>query len=159
MTAPIVRRAEVADGPALVHLVEALADYERLPRPDAAACERLLHDGFGPRPRFEAYLAHLAGAAVGYAIVFETYSTFLALPTLYLEDLFVRPDSRGQGVGRALVVHCVAEALKRGCGRMEWSVLDWNASAQGFYERLGAHRLAEWLPYRLLPEDMHRMLA
>jgi GNAT superfamily N-acetyltransferase len=155
----VVQRAEAQDGATLLGLIDALADYERLPRPDPAARERLLSDAFGAEPRFEAYLARLDGAAVGYAIVFETYSSFLALPTLYLEDLFVLSKHRGRGLGRALFLHCAREALHRGCGRMEWSVLDWNASALGFYERLGARRLADWLPFRLLRADLERLVG
>jgi GNAT superfamily N-acetyltransferase len=159
LDAVTVRRAEAADGPTLLALVDALADYEHLPRPDESARQRLLVDAFGPRPRFEALLAEHEGAAAGYAVFFETYSTFLALPTLFLEDLFVLPACREAGVGRALFRHCVAEAQRRGCGRMEWSVLDWNALALGFYERLGARRLAEWLPFRLTRDEMARILA
>jgi GNAT superfamily N-acetyltransferase len=154
-----VRRAEAADGGALLELIDALADYEHLERPDAAARERLLADAFGPRPRFEVLLAEVDGHAVGYAVLFETYSTFLARPTLFLEDLFVRTEVRAHGIGRALLLRCVREAEQRGCGRMEWSVLAWNALAIGFYERLGARRLEEWLPYRLTREDMARLLA
>jgi len=154
-----VRRAEAADGATLLELIDALADYEHLERPDAAARTRLLADAFGPRPRLEVLLAEADGHALGYAVLFETYSTFLARPTLFLEDLFVRPESRSRGAGRALFLRCVREAEQRGCGRMEWSVLDWNALAIGFYERLGARRLDEWLPYRLTREDMARLLA
>lgn len=151
--------AEARDGDTLLGLIDALADYEHLPRPDPDARRRLIADAFGARPRFEAYLARVEDAAVGYAIVFETYSTFLARPTLYLEDLFVLEAHRSRGAGRALFLRCVREALRRGCGRMEWSVLDWNALALGFYERLGARRLAEWQPFRLLRSDMEGMLA
>jgi GNAT superfamily N-acetyltransferase len=151
--------AQAHDAEALLRLIDALADYERLPRPDADARKRLITDAFAARPRFEAYLAKAHGEAVGYAIVFETYSTFLAQPTLYLEDLFVLTEHRGRGTGRALFLHCVREALRRGCGRMEWSVLDWNALALSFYERFGARRLAEWQPYRLLRSDMELMLG
>jgi GNAT superfamily N-acetyltransferase len=159
VSAPRIVRAEERDGARLLALIDALADYERLPRPEAAARERLLDDAFGARPRFEAFLAEIDGMAVGYAIVFETYSTFLALPTLYLEDLFVLTEHRSQGVGRALFLHCVREAIRHECGRLEWSVLDWNALALGFYERLGARRLSEWLPHRLRREEMERLLA
>jgi GNAT superfamily N-acetyltransferase len=155
----VIRQARAGDGPEVLRLIDALADYERLPRPDEAARVRLLADGFGARPRFETLLAERDGRAVGYAIVFETYSTFLALPTLYLEDLFVLPEARASGVGRALFRHCVGEAWRRGCGRMEWSVLDWNTLALGFYERQGARRLAQWLPYRLQRDDLKRLLS
>ncbi len=157
-TATIVR-ARQEDAARLLALIDALADYEKLPRPEAGARERLLRDAFGPRPRFEAFLAEIEDGAVGYAVVYETYSTFLALPTLYLEDLFVLPEHRGHGIGRALFLHCVREAWRRQCGRMEWSVLDWNALALGFYERLGAGRLSEWLPHRLRREEMERLLV
>jgi GNAT superfamily N-acetyltransferase len=133
-----------------------LAEYERLEPPDHAARERLLEHGFGERPRFETYLAEIDGGAVGYAIVFETYSTFLARPTLHLEDLFVRPEARRQVAGGALLRHLAAEAVRRGCGRMEWSVLDWNELAQGLYRRAGASQLAEWRLCRLTGEALER---
>jgi GNAT superfamily N-acetyltransferase len=96
---------------------------------------------------------------VGYAFVFETYSTFLALPTLYLEDLFVLPEYRGRKAGYALFRHCAEEALRRGCGRFEWAVLDWNRPAIEFYERLGAKHLHDWLIYRLDREGMERLTS
>ena len=138
-------------------LVDALADYERLPRPTPEARERLTRDGFGENPLFHAYLARLDGKAVGYAITFFTYSSFLARPTLYLEDLFVLPEARGSGVGKALFTFLAGEAVRRGCGRMEWVVLDWNQLAIDFYERLGARRLTEWYTYRLAGEELERV--
>jgi GNAT superfamily N-acetyltransferase len=144
-----IRKATRRDGPALLALVDALAAYEKLPPPTAAAKRRLLADGSGPRRRFDAYLAFSDGKAAGYAIVFETYSSFLAMPTLYLEDLFVLPERRRGGVGGKLFAFCVAEAKRRGCGRMEWVVLDWNAGAKRFYRRLGAKGLDSWEHYRL----------
>jgi GNAT superfamily N-acetyltransferase len=144
-----VRPATPADAAAIRRLVVALAEFERLDPPDDAAQQRLLADAFSPRPRVEIFLAEVAGAVVGYAFIFETYSTFLALPTLYLEDLFVLPAFRGQRVGYALFQYLVTEALRRGCGRMEWVVLDWNQHAITFYERLGAQHLADWQVYRL----------
>jgi GNAT superfamily N-acetyltransferase len=113
--------------------------------------------GFGPQPRFEAYLAEYEGAAVGYALVFETYSTFLAQPTLYLEDLFVRPEARRRGAGTALLRFLAREALSRGCGRMEWTVLDWNELAQGVYNRLGAHQLDDWRLCRLTGDSLREL--
>lgn len=151
-----VRRAGAADAPVLLELVDALADYERLARPDAAARERLVRDAFGPAPRFEAWLFESAGEPVGYAIVFETYSSFLARPTLFLEDLFVLPARRRGGVGRAALRFLAAEAIRRGCGRVEWMVLDWNEPALAFYDALGAERLA-WTSYRLAGDALARL--
>jgi len=153
-----VRKAVPDDGPRLLELIRALADYESLPPPDRAAGERLLRDAFGSRSRFDVYFATTDDLAVGYAFVFETYSSFLALPTLYLEDLFVLPDHRGRGAGKALFLHCVREAVRRGCGRMDWTVLDWNTSAREFYHRLGARHLSDWEYYRLDGEAMRRLL-
>src|SRR5206468_7519027 len=121
-------------------LVIALAEFEKLPPPDAEAQARLVEDGFGARPRFEAWLAFGNGEAepVGYALVFETYSSFLARPTLYLEDVFVLPAWRARGIGQALLRQCIQTAHERGCGRLEWACLDWNTKARKFYERIGA---------------------
>lgn len=152
-----VRRAAPEDADALLELVDALADYEKLARPTPEARERLLRDGFGPAPRFQAYLAELEGQPVGYAITFETYSSFLALPTLYLEDLFVLPEARRHGVGGALFRHLAAEAVRRGCGRMEWVVLDWNQLAIDFYDKLGARHMNEWYMYRLTAEQLQEI--
>jgi GNAT superfamily N-acetyltransferase len=154
-----VHRAKAEDGETLLGLILALADYERLEPPDAGARERLLRDGFGPNPRFDTFLAEVDGEAVGYAITFETYSTFLAKPTLYLEDLFVRPDARRQGAGRALLRHLAALAVERGCGRMDWTVLDWNDLARGVYRRLGAVESTEWILCRLSGEALHAVAA
>jgi GNAT superfamily N-acetyltransferase len=130
-------------------LIDALADYEKLERPSSAARERLQKDLF-EHNRVQAWLAWVDNKAVGYTIVCETYSSFLALPTLYLEDLFVLPDHRGQGIGARLFDAMVEEGKRRGCGRMEWSVLDWNQLAIDFYERRGGERKKEWLLYRLV---------
>jgi GNAT superfamily N-acetyltransferase len=131
-------------------LIRALADYEQLAPPDPAAIERLRADAFGPRRRFEAALAVDAGRAVGYAIWFETYSSFLAKPTMYLEDIFVLEASRGSGAGGRLFEHVRALGEERGCGRMDWQVLDWNTPARDFYDRRHAQWMKEWLLYRLI---------
>lgn len=151
-----VRRAERADGDALIDLILALADFERLPPPDKAAQERLIEHGFGDHPKFEVWLAEVAGEAkpVGYAFLFETYSTFLARPTLYLEDVFVLPEYRGRGIGGALLRHCVGLAADRECGRMEWSCLDWNTGARVIYEKLDADTMSEWVHYRLTRDQI-----
>ena len=153
-----IRPATAADGETFLALVDALADYEKLARPTPEARSRLLADAFGERPRISVFLGEASGAAVAYAIVLETYSSFLALPTLYLEDLFVVPDARRGGIGRAFFRYLAGEALRRGCGRMEWVVLDWNQLAIDFYDKLGARRLTEWYTYRLT-EDQLREVA
>ena len=144
---PTVRRAMPADAEAILQLVDALADYESLPRPAAAAKQRLVAD---MNKRFDAWIAEVDGASAGYAFVFETYSSFLALPTLYLEDLFVLPEYRSRKVGLALFNEVLEEAKRRGCGRMEWSVLDWNELAINFYKRAGASHMKEWHCYRIV---------
>ena len=134
-------------------LVCALADYEHLERPSAGAKQRLLKDITGDAPRIEAYLVDDAnGSAVGYAIILETYSSFLALPTLYLEDIFVLEQFRGKGFGKALFTFIMQQAHDRGCGRIDWQVLDWNTPARDFYNRQGASCLNEWLLYRITLE-------
>lgn len=152
-----VRPATPGDGPTILRLIQALASFEKLPPPDSAAQERLLADAFGQKPRFEIFLAEVEGQVAGYAFVFETYSTFLALPTLYLEDLFVLEEYRGIKVGYALFLYCAEQALSRGCGRLDWVVLDWNHHAIAFYERLGATHLDDWLPYRLDRTGLERL--
>lgn len=133
-----------------VGLIEALAEYERLPALDPAAVARLRADAFAPRPRYEAALAvDDRGEAVGYAIWFETYSSFRARPTMYLEDLFVIEAARGSGAGRLLFEHVRRLGQERGCGRMDWQVLAWNTLARDFYARRGAHWLQDWLTYRI----------
>lgn len=144
-----VRRLEPGDLPRLLELIDGLADYERLPRPDEAARARLAADALAEPPLFHVLLAELDGASVGYAFYFFTYSTFLARPTLYLEDIFVLPAARGRGAGLALFRTCVQRAAERGCGRMEWQVLSWNEPSIRFYERLGARHMHDWLPFRL----------
>ncbi len=152
-----IRRAERKDAEAVLNLIVALAHYEKLEPPDDEARARLLRDGWGDRPRYEAWLAELDGRPVGYALAFETYSTFLAQPTLYVEDVFVLPDQRGRGIGRALFTALAKDGLRRECGRMEWACLDWNSLALGFYEQIGARELSEWKYFRLLPDAMERL--
>ena len=154
-----VRRATAADAESILTLIDALAAYEKLEPPNAAAKQRLLRDMAGDPPRFEAYLGAVDGRDVGYAFVFETYSSFLAMPTLYLEDLFVLPEWRSRKVGYTLFTAMAAEAYRRGCGRMEWAVLDWNQLAIDFYVRLGAQRLKEWHSYRLGREELKNFVS
>lgn len=154
---PAVRRALPTDAEVWLALVDALADYEKLARPTPEARERLVHAAFGAAPRIEVWMVEADGQTVGYATTLETFSSFLALPTLYLEDLFVVPEARGRGAGHALFRHLATEALRRGCGRMEWVVLAWNELAIGFYERLGATRMAGWHTYRLTADDLREI--
>lgn len=150
-----IRAAAEADGETFLALVDALADYEELARPTPEARGRLLRDALGPPPRrIRAFLAEIDGRAVGYAITCETYSSFLALPTLYLEDLFVLPEARRAGVGSAFFRFLAGEAVRGGYGRMEWVVLAWNQLAIDFYEKLGAERLGGWHTYRLTSEQL-----
>ncbi len=154
-----VRPARPDDAKAILALIRALADFENLVPPDAGAQRRLIADAFGAKARFEVFLADVApGISVGYTFVFETYSSFEARPTLYLEDLFVLPEYRQQQVGHALFQFCAAEALRRGCGRLEWTVLDWNVNAIKFYQRHGGRHMSEWLHYRMTVDDMNRLL-
>ncbi len=154
---PPVRKATEADASVILDLVDALAKYEKLQPPDSVAKGRLISDMTCARPRFDAYLCELDGRVAGYAFVLETYSSFLALPTLYLEDLFVLPEYRRKKVGYALFVAMLAEAHRRGCGRMEWTVLDWNSLAIDFYKKLGASHMNEWHLYRMVRADMERI--
>lgn len=154
-----VRKARPDEFGTLMSLIRALADYEKLAPPDAAAEARLERDIFGAKPRLEAWLALAGQTAVGYALTLETYSSFLALPTFYLEDLFVLPQFRGQRAGAALFRRMVEEADRRGCGRMEWTVLDWNTPAQSFYKRFGAKELDDWQYWRLTSEEFRKVLG
>ena len=154
----VLRRALRPDAPALVELISALAQFEKLTPPNSEEQKWLIEDGFGDRARFEAWLAFWQGepAPVGYAVFFETYSTFRATPTLYLEDIFVLPEYRRRGIGSALLRHCIQLAHDRGCARMEWTCLDWNQKAQQVYERIGARHLSEWYLYRLTRDGMEK---
>lgn len=157
-----LRPARREDAPGLLKLIIALAEFEALPPPDQEAQNRLIEHAFGPTPKMEPWLAFVEGITepVAYAILFETYSTFLALPTLYLEDLFVLPDHRRQGIGGALLRRIVQLAQERGCGRVEWTALDWNVNAQQVYEeRLGARRMSEWYLYRMTRTEMASYLG
>ena len=141
--------ATPADVPAITALIHALADYERLAHECVATEDAVRDTLFGARPAAEVVLARVDGAVAGFALFFPNYSTFLAKPGLWLEDLFVQPAFRGRGVGRALLRWLAAEVTRRGGGRLEWSVLDWNEPAIRFYESLGARGMTEWTTYRV----------
>jgi GNAT superfamily N-acetyltransferase len=154
-----IRPATVADVPQILTFIRALADYERLLSAVVATEEGLRAALFGPRPYAEVVLAEADGAPVGFALFFHTFSTFLGQPGIYLEDLFVVPEARGRGVGRALLAHLARLAGARGCGRVEWAVLDWNAPAIRFYESLGAQPNSEWTVYRLTGDPLATLAA
>lgn len=152
-----IHRATAADVPTILSLIRALAEYERDPHAVVATEERLLRDGFGDAPRFHVLLASQDGEAIGFAFYFFTYSTWRGTPTLYLEDLFVAPNRRKHGAGIALMRALAAEAIRAGCDRFDWQVLDWNESAIRFYESLGARVMRGWLPVRLEGEALRAL--
>ena len=140
--------------PVIADLIRKLAKFEKLDD-QVVLTEDLLRAGlFGPRPYAETVIAEEDAKPVGFALFFHTFSTFLARPGIYLEDLFVLADQRGRGVGRALLAHLAHLAVERGCGRLEWAVLNWNQDAIRFYERLGARPNSEWTVYRLTGEAL-----
>ena len=144
-----IRFGERGDVPVIARLIRALARYERLEQEVTMDEARLETALFGPHPYAETLIAEDGGDAVGFALFFHNFSTFLAQPGIYLEDLYVEESRRGKGVGRALLQRLAAIAVERDCGRLEWAVLDWNTDAVGFYERLGARPNADWTVYRL----------
>ena len=146
--------ARSEDVPVILELIRALGDYERMSDQVVATEDGLRVSLFGDRPAAEVVLAYVDQTVVGFALFFHNFSTFLGRSGLYLEDLFVRPEWRGRGIGKELMVHLARIAVSRGCGRMEWAVLDWNESAIGFYERLGAHVMKEWQLCRLTGDSL-----
>jgi GNAT superfamily N-acetyltransferase len=144
MTPFQLRAAEPDDVPAIVDLIKELAEFERLSHLAVVTPQALHPHLFGPRPVAEVVVAEAAGEVAGFALFFTNFSTFLAKPGLYLEDLYVRPALRGTGIGKALLAHLGQLAVARDYGRFEWSVLDWNAHAIGFYEKMGATLLPDW---------------
>jgi len=152
-----LRDATREDVPAILQLIRALAEYEKEPKAAVATADDLLRDGFGERPLFRVVMAEWDGQAVGFAFYFFNYSTWQGRPGLYLEDLFVRPPHRGQGIGKALLVHLAGIALRENCGRFVWQVLDWNEPALQFYESLGARVMKEWLTMRVDGEALRKL--
>ena len=149
-----IRPATERDVPVILNLIRELAEYEREPDAVVATEEGLREVLFGAKPSAEVLLALEEGAPVGFAVYFYNFSTWLGRPGLYLEDLFVRPAARGKGYGRALLVELAKIAQERGCGRMEWAVLDWNDPAIQFYRKLGARAMDEWTVFRLTEEGI-----
>jgi GNAT superfamily N-acetyltransferase len=152
-----IRAGTRRDAATILAMIKGLADYERLSHEVEATLASIRRHGFGRRRYFETLLCFDGHRAVGFALYFFTYSTFLGRPTLYLEDLFVTPDTRGRGAGKALLAALARIADRRGCGRMEWTVLDWNAPAINFYERLGARLRKDWILTRLTGEPLRRL--
>lgn len=152
-----IRAATVDDVPLILTLIKELAEYERLSH-EVVATEEVLRDSlFGEWRVAEALLGYLEDDPAGFALFFHTFSTFLGKPGIYLEDLYVRPEFRGAGVGRALLVHLAKLAKERGCGRLEWSVLDWNEPAIGFYKGVGASPVSGWTVYRVSGEALDEL--
>src|SRR5262249_18845834 len=141
----------------ILEMIRGLAEYEKLDHLMTATEERLRKSLFGPKPAADVLLAYCGPECAGFALFFPVYSTFLAQPGIYLEDLFVKPPFRGKGVGFALLAEVAQVAVQRGCGRVEWGVLDWNQPSIDFYKRLGAVPMDEWTKYRLTGEALEKL--
>jgi GNAT superfamily N-acetyltransferase len=155
----MIRNATVDDVPLILYFIRELAAYERLAH-EVVADEALLRETlFGPRPSAEVVIAEVDGQPAGFALFFHNFSTFKGRPGLYLEDLFVKPEMRGRGVGKALLAHLAAIARERRCGRFEWAVLNWNRSAIDFYRSLGAHPLDDWVIFRMTGDALDQLAS
>ena len=152
-----LRFATAGDVPQILAFVQGLAEYEKLAHACVATEESLRQTLFGPRPYAEVILGEFDGKPAGFALFFHNYSTFRAAPGIYLEDLYVLPESRGHGVGKALLKQLAKLAVERGCARLEWSVLDWNTPAIEFYKSLGAEPQDEWTIFRVAGEALTRL--
>jgi GNAT superfamily N-acetyltransferase len=161
ITLPALRivPATERDVPVILRMIKGLADYERLAEHVTATEERLRTTLFGPRPAAEVLIGYAGDEPAGFALFFQNYSTFLAQPGIYLEDLFVVPQWRAHGFGRQLLAHLATLAVERGCGRLEWSVLDWNEPAIGFYKKLGALPMEDWTIFRLSGDALEQLAA
>jgi GNAT superfamily N-acetyltransferase len=149
-----IRQAARGDAGLILEFIRALAEYERLAHEVVATADRIEETLFGKHPGAEVVIAEWEGEPAGFALYFSSYSTFLGLPGMYLEDLFVHPEYRGRGIGKALLAHLARIVVDRGWGRLDWSVLDWNRPAIDFYLSLGARPLDEWTQYRLQGEAL-----
>ncbi len=152
-----IRPARTGDEAQIFGLIRALAEYEHLTSSVTGSAEQLARDLFGPRPAAEALVVESEQRLIAFALFFGNYSTFLTRSGLYLEDIFVLPEQRGRGVGKALLRAVARLASERGCGRLEWSVLDWNASAIAFYEALGATVMPDWRICRVTGERLSEL--
>jgi GNAT superfamily N-acetyltransferase len=154
-----VRAATLADVPLILAFIKSLAQYEKLSHEVSATEASLRETLFGARPSAEVLIAELADKPVGFALFFHNYSTFLGKPGLYLEDLFVEPEARRAGVGKALLIYLAKLAESRGCGRFEWWVLDWNKDAIAFYKSLGARAMDDWTVFRVDDTALTKLAA
>ncbi|MGH8293819.1 MAG: GNAT family N-acetyltransferase [Gammaproteobacteria bacterium] len=154
-----IRNARPDDVALILQFIQELARYEKLAHEVSATERDIQANLFGTRPRAECIIAEHDGTAIGFALYFHNFSTFLGKPGLYLEDLYVQPAFRGQGYGRGLLSHLAKLALDRGCGRFEWAVLDWNAPAIGFYRKLGAAIMADWRINRLSGSALEKLAS
>jgi GNAT superfamily N-acetyltransferase len=152
-----IREAAVGDVPVILQLIRGLADYEKLSDQVTATEEKLRDTLFGERRGADVLLAYSGDECVGFALFFPNYSTFLAKPGIFLEDLYVKPEWRGKGIGTALLRRVAAIAVERGCGRFEWEVLDWNTPSIGFYKSLGAVPMDEWTKYGVTGEALLKL--
>jgi GNAT superfamily N-acetyltransferase len=153
-----ITEATAADVPLILELIRGLADYEKLSNQVTATEDKLRDTLFGPRPGADVVLAYAGDVCAGFALFFPNYSTFLAKPGIFLEDLYVKPEWRGKGIGKALLFRVAQIARERGCGRFEWEVLDWNEPSIGFYKSLGAVPMDEWTKYRITGEALERLM-
>ena len=154
-----IRRATPRDAALVLKMIRGLAEYERLAHQMEATVGQIRRHGFGRRRYFEVLICRRGRTAIGFALYFFTFSTFVGRPTLYLEDLFVLPEERGRGAGKALLSALARIAVRRGCGRLEWAVLDWNTKAFRFYRRLGAKPAKQWVLTRLSGKPLRRLAA
>jgi len=152
-----IRKATPHDIPLILEFIRELAEYERLLDQAVATPEDLQRDGFSSEPKFYVEIAVWSGEPAGFALWFYNYSTFQGKPGIYLEDLYVRPQFRKKGIGKALLVHLASVAVDQGCGRYQWQVLDWNTPSIDFYESLGAKVMKEWLTMRVSGESLQRL--
>lgn len=157
----LLRPAGPDDVPLILAFIQELAEYEKLPHECKATEEKLSETLFGPKPYAEVVLAFESSTLtpLGFALFFHNYSTWLAKPGIYLEDLYVRPEHRGKGAGKALLIHLAQLAVERNCGRIEWSVLDWNTPSIEFYKALGAVPMDEWTTFRLTGDAIPKLAA
>ena len=152
-----IRPATVNDVGLILTFIRELAEYEREPQAVTASEADLVRDGFGPSPKFRVVIAEWDGNPAGFALFFYNYSTWQGRPGLYLEDVFVRPEFRGKGIGKTLLVYLAGLAVRENCGRFQWQVLDWNTPAIEFYQSLGARVMKEWLTMRVEGEALRRL--